>query len=275
MKSSAVYSASPSSLEIVVRRGSPYFFWISSISLGTMSQRLSSSLRSVVIWRARRRFSSSSLRMIEDLEPRQAVDLQLEDRVGLLGVEREALDDLLGRVRLAFGLADDLEDLVERVEDLLEAFEDVDALLERLELVLQAPGDDVEAEVEEVPEDLRADRAASAGRPRRSLGRLEAGEVHHEVGLQQRVLEQVGHHHLLVGVLLQLEHDPDVVCRHVLDVERAAAACGWRDLADLLDQRRLVDGVGDAGDVDHLRGRASRALPPTCRAAESRRSPVL
>ena len=73
----------------------------------------------------------------EDLEPRQPVDLQLEDRVGLLGVEREALDDLLGRVRLAVRLADDLQDLVERVEDLLEAFEDVDALLQRLELVLE------------------------------------------------------------------------------------------------------------------------------------------
>ena len=67
--------------------------------------------------------------MIEDLEPREPVDLQLEDRVGLVGVERKALDDLLGRVRLALGLADDLQDLVERVEDLLEAFEDVDAPL--------------------------------------------------------------------------------------------------------------------------------------------------
>ena len=67
--------------------------------------------------------------MIEDLEPGQAVDLQLEDRVGLLGVELEPLDDLLRRVGLAFRLADDLQDLVERVEDLLEALEDVDALL--------------------------------------------------------------------------------------------------------------------------------------------------
>ena len=47
-----------------------------------------------------------------------------------------------------------LDDLVERVEDLLEAFEDVDALLQRRELVLEAPGDDLEAEVQEVPEDL-------------------------------------------------------------------------------------------------------------------------
>src|SRR6185437_12575351 len=89
----------------------------------------------------------------EDLELRQAIDLELEDRVGLLGVELEALDDLLGGVRLAVGLPDDFDDLVERVENGLEALEDVDPLLERRELVLEPLGDDVEAEVEEVPED--------------------------------------------------------------------------------------------------------------------------
>ncbi len=46
-----------------------------------------------------------------------------------------------------------LDDLVERVEDLREPLEDVDPLLERGELVLEAPRDDLEAEVEEVPED--------------------------------------------------------------------------------------------------------------------------
>ena len=64
----------------------------------------------------------------EDLEAGEAIDLQLEDRVGLLRVELEPLHDLLRRVGLALGLADDLQDLVEGVEDLLEAFEDVDAL---------------------------------------------------------------------------------------------------------------------------------------------------
>ena len=75
---------------------------------------------------ARLRFSLELLLDDEDLEPRQAVDLQLEDRVGLLGVELEPLHDLLRGVRLAVRLPDDLQDLVERVEDGLEAFEDVD-----------------------------------------------------------------------------------------------------------------------------------------------------
>ena len=42
----------------------------------------------------------------QDLEPRQPVDLQLEDRVGLVGVELEPLHDLLGGVGLAVRLPD-------------------------------------------------------------------------------------------------------------------------------------------------------------------------
>ena len=131
MKSSAVYSASPSSLAIVERRASPYFFWISSISTLTMSQRLCSSLSSVVDLARAPPLLLELLPDDQDLESRQAVDLQLENRVGLLGVEVEALDDLRGRVLLAFRLAHDLQDLVERVEDLLEALEDVHPLLQR------------------------------------------------------------------------------------------------------------------------------------------------
>src|SRR5690606_24974527 len=83
----------------------------------------------------------------EDLEARQAVELELEDGVRLLRVEVEALHDLLRGVGLALRLADDAQDLIERVEDLLEALEDVDAPAERVELVLEPPGHDLEAEV--------------------------------------------------------------------------------------------------------------------------------
>ena len=89
--------------------------------------------------------------MIEDLETGEPVDLQLEDGVGLLGVELEPRHDLLGRVGLAVRLPDHLDDLVERVENGFEALEDVNPFLEGGQLVLEPPGDDFEPEVQEVP----------------------------------------------------------------------------------------------------------------------------
>ena len=89
----------------------------------------------------------------QDLEPRQAVDLQLEDGIGLLGVELEPLHDLLGGVGLAVRLADDPEDFVEHVEDVLEAFEDDGcASSSASSSCSRRARDDVEPEMEEVPE---------------------------------------------------------------------------------------------------------------------------
>ena len=178
----------------------------------------------------------------ENLEAGEAIQLQLEDRVRLLGVELEALHDLRRRVRLAVGLADHLQDLVERVEDLLEAFEDVDPLLQRVELVLEPLRHDLEAEVEEVPEDgleVEALRPADFG----VLGRDQARQVDDEVRLERRVLEQIRHHHPRIGVPLQLELDPHVVGRHVADVEQRRQLARQHDVGDPFDQRRLVDRV--------------------------------
>ena len=106
------------------------------------------------------------------------------------------------------------------------------------------------------------------------LGRHEARQVDREVRLQRRVLEEVRHHHLLVGVLLQLERDPHVVGRQILHVEEVRQLAAERDVGDPLDERGLVDGVGDAGDVDRLGRRASRARFPR-RAQPDRAEPVL
>ncbi len=80
------------------------------------------------------------------------------------------------------------------------------------------------------------------------LGRHETGEVHRERGLERRVLAQVRHHHLLVGVLLQLQLDPHIVGRHVLDVEERRQLAADHDLGDALDKLGLVHHVGDARD---------------------------
>ena len=88
-----------------------------------------------------------------DLQLAQAVELRLEDRVGLDLGEAEPGDQLGGGVGLAVAVADDPDRLVEVVEDDREAFEDVDPVEQVLQLVLQPAGDDLEPEVEEVLED--------------------------------------------------------------------------------------------------------------------------
>src|SRR6185503_6837844 len=88
----------------------------------------------------------------ENLEPCEPVDLQLEDGIGLLGVELEPRHDLFGGVGLAVRFPDDFQNLVKRVENRLEAFEDVNALVQRLELELEPRADDFESEMQKLPE---------------------------------------------------------------------------------------------------------------------------
>src|SRR5262245_29994405 len=188
----------------------------------------------------------------ENLESRQAVDFQLQDGVGLFSVEIEALHDLLGGVSLAVRLSDHADDLVEGVEDGLESLEDMDPLFKRRELVLEPFRDDVETEVQEVPEDLLEVQ------PRRTadLGVLGVGhqtrEVHREIDLQRGVLEEVRHHHLLVGVLFHLDRNSNVFGREIFDVEERRQLAAYDHLSDPLDELRLVDGVRNAVDVNGL-----------------------
>ena len=103
------------------------------------------------------------------------------------------------------------------------------------------------------------------------LGRDEARQVDGEVDLQRRVLEEVRHDHLLVGVLLQLERDAHVVGRQVLHVEQLRQLAADDDVGDALDELRLVDGVGDAVDVDRLgRARLRADVPGAAQADRAR-----
>ena len=106
------------------------------------------------------------LQLVEDLldlHLGDLVELGVEDGVGLDLVELERLDQLLGGVRLAAALADQLDRLVQGVEDDAEPFEDVDALAQLFQLVLEAPPHRRQAEVEEVAQNLlQAERAAAA-----------------------------------------------------------------------------------------------------------------
>ena len=121
------------------------------------------------------------LQLVEDLLDFQLGDLVklgIENGVGLDLVELERLHQLLGRVRLAVALADHADGPVERVEDDLEAFEDVDALAKLLQLELEAFANRLQAEIEEIAQDLLE---AEPARLRLAVGvRHQAGQVDRE-----------------------------------------------------------------------------------------------
>ena len=109
-------------------------------------------------------------------------------------------------------------------------------------LVLEPARHDLEAEVQEVPEQ-RLEVQALGAADLRLFGRDEAGQVDGEVGLERRVLEQIRQHHPLVGVPLELERDPHVVGRQVLHVEQRRQLPPEHDLADARHDLRLVGRV--------------------------------
>ena len=202
----------------------------------------------------------------EDLEARQPIELQLEDGVGLLGVELEALHDLLRRVGLAVRLADDADDLVERVEDLLEALEDVDALLERRRARARAA--------------WSPPRAGSAGSARGSIGdRSRSGRPTSGFSVGTR------HVRLTMKLVCSgvfLKRYAITICGSAsffsssairtssvetsLHVEQRRQLARQHDVGDPLDQRRLVHRVGNAGDVDRLPAARRRPFLPRRRA---------
>jgi hypothetical protein len=114
-----------------------------------------------------------------NLQTRELVQLQLQDRVGLLFVEAKTLDDLARGVRFPVGLADDANRFVQRIEDDREAFQDVDTPAQLRQLELEATPDDFLAKVEELAQDLQK---VELHRPRHLavLRRHEAGHVHVE-----------------------------------------------------------------------------------------------
>ena len=122
---------------------------------------------------------------------------------------------------------------------------------ERRALVLETSRDHLQPEVEEVPEhrlQVEALGPADLG----VLGRDQARQIDVDVDLQRRVLEQIRHHHLLVGVALQLELDPHIVGGHVANVHERRQPAAERHVADALHELGLVDGIGDARDDDRL-----------------------
>ena len=129
----------------------------------------------------------------------------------------------------------------------------MDALFEARELVFQPPGDDAQAEVQEMPEDF-LEPELGGGADLGVLGGDKAGEVDVEVGLECGVFVEVGQDLGLVGVFLERQVDADVVGGQVADVGEQGHLAVDDDLGDLLDEVGLVDVVGDGGDLEGLGG---------------------
>src|SRR5690606_35603014 len=111
-----------------------------------------------------------------NLELGQAIELRLQDGVGLDLVQIERLHQLAGGVLFSVRLPDELDGPIEPVEDLLESLEDVDPLPELSQLVLQSPSDGGEPKIDEMLEDL-LEIQASGGADLGVAGRHQHGQV--------------------------------------------------------------------------------------------------
>ena len=148
----------------------------------------------------------------------------------------------LGRPRFA----DRGDDLVDVVERLLEALEDVGALAGSLQLELGAARDDLLAVL-----DVLLQRALEREHARLRATLDQRQHVDAEGLLHGGVLEEVVEHLHRLGVALQLDdHAHAGAVRLVAQVADAVDLAVLDQLGDALEQRRLVDLVGQLGDDD-------------------------
>ena len=178
------------------------------------------------------------------LEGGQPAQLHLEDGVGLDLGQLEALDERRSRRIDVRRRADRGDDLVQVVEGDLQALEDVRALLRAREVELRPPADDLAPVGDVVLEHLlEAERLG--------LAVDERQHVRAEARLKGRVLEELLHDRVRRAVALHLHHDPHAISvAFVANVANVADLLRPDELRHALDQRRLVDLVGQLGD-DH------------------------
>ena len=180
------------------------------------------------------------------LEPGQALELHVEDGLGLDAAQLEPLDEPLAGLGGAAGAPDEGDHRVEVVEGDLQPLEDVGAGLRLAQLVLGAPADDVVPERDEPLDEIEQAEDAGAS--------VDDGQHDHaERGLQRRVLVQVVQDDFGDLAALQLDDDPHAAAvRLVAEVADALDGLAAHQLRDLLDQPGLVELVGDLGDDDRL-----------------------
>ena len=208
MYASSSNSSTSSSAAIRVLRRSPNFSPSSSSSSLTTPHSFFFDARIASISSACVLLLLQLVEDLLDLHLGDLVELRVEDRVGLLSSSLNALHQLLGRVRLAAALADDLDRLVEGVEDDLEAFEDVNAPPQLLAARYSNRRRTVARRKSRKCRRISLRLSPSFGTivvP--SASGTRHGHVVREVLLQLRVLVEVRHHQVRVGARLHLQDD--------------------------------------------------------------------
>ncbi len=180
------------------------------------------------------------------------VELGVENRIDLDFIELERGHQLLGGIRLALALTDDADGAIEGVEDDLETLKDVNPLAKLLQLELEALAHRRQTKVEEIaqyflePEPARLRLAVGIGH--------QASQVDREVFLQCRVLIEICHHQVRIGIGFDFQGDAQTIflVGFVREVDKLRQLAGRDDLADIAFQRPLVDAIGDRRDHDLL-----------------------
>jgi hypothetical protein len=187
--------------------------------------------------------------LVQDLLPLQAgeaLELHLEDGLGLDLGEGEPLHHLVPGGVAVRGLLDELDDLVDVVERDLVAEQDVLALARLAQLVAGPPGDHVPPVGDEPLQHLLE----------RQDARLAAVDGQHddaEAGLELGVGVEVVEHHLAHRIALQLDDDAHALARGlVAQVADPLQPLVPHQLGDVLHQLGLVDLVRDLVDDDGL-----------------------
>ena len=163
------------------------------------------------------------------LQAGQAAQAHLEDGVGLLLGEAEALGEPLRRLLVGLRGADDRDDLVDVVERDDVALQDMRALLGFLQLVARAAHDDVL-----LVEDVVMQHLLERHDARDAVDERQHDDA--EADLQLGVLVELVQHHLRDGVALELDDDVDAVAvGAVVDVADLGKLLVAHELAELLE----------------------------------------
>ena len=189
---------------IWVRRSSPYSFWTSCSSLTIRSCRTFSEPEDFQVLGDAALDVGQLVQNLLLLHAGQALQLQLDDGLGLLFGELEPGDQGFARFARIAGGADQLDDRVEIVERLLETEQEMLALAGFAQLVIGAAPHHVHAVVDEALDAI--DQAQFA--------RLAIDDRQHDdakAGLQLGLLVQIVENDLGLLAALQFEHDAHAV----------------------------------------------------------------